>query len=125
MLLLGCFKSNTGIICEENCMARKTTGTGTTRGKKTTTPPAEVAPLHTTPLQVPESRRNVTPISVVGKKPAVDLDEEIRHRAYELFLERQGAAGDPANDWITAEREVRARHAGPNHNAFAAAQGRS
>jgi hypothetical protein len=105
-------------------MARRTNGTGTTRGKKTTTP-AEVVPVQTIPVQVSESRKNVTPINVAGTKPNGDLNEEIRHRAYELFLERHGVAGDPSQDWLTAEREVRARHAGPNQNAFAAANGRT
>ncbi|MFZ3263959.1 MAG: DUF2934 domain-containing protein [Terriglobales bacterium] len=106
-------------------MARKTYGTGTTRGKKTA-PPTEATPLQQAPVQVvSEVRQNVTPINLAAKKTNVDLDEEIRRRAYELFLERQGAAGDPAQDWLTAEREVRARYAGQNHSAFAAGQGRS
>jgi hypothetical protein len=45
------------------------------------------------------------------------LDEEIRHRAYELYLQRNGQAGDPVKDWFVAEREVRARHATVGHSA--------
>lgn len=78
-------------------------------------------------------RDNVTPINVAPKPPAkktpaganldhVNLDEEIRRRAYELFVERKGVAGDPAADWFVAEREVRARYAG-KESAFAARQG--
>ena len=40
------------------------------------------------------------------------LEEEIRHRAYELYLERRangGDAGDPHQDWLTAEREILSR----------------
>ncbi len=40
-----------------------------------------------------------------------NLDEEIRRRAYELFVQRNGAAGDPNRDWLVAESEVKARHA--------------
>ena len=34
--------------------------------------------------------------------------EEIQLRAYQLYLERKGAPGDPLDDWIRAERELRA-----------------
>jgi hypothetical protein len=43
-----------------------------------------------------------------------ELEEEIRHRAYELFLQRQAkgedVSGDPHRDWLTAEREILARN---------------
>ncbi|HZP46710.1 MAG TPA: DUF2934 domain-containing protein [Candidatus Binataceae bacterium] len=35
--------------------------------------------------------------------------EQIRERAYELFLRRDGAPGDALSDWLDAERELRAR----------------
>jgi hypothetical protein len=38
------------------------------------------------------------------------LDDEIRRRAYEIYLARNGSAGDEGQDWLVAEREVRARH---------------
>ena len=38
------------------------------------------------------------------------LEEEIRRRAYEIYLERQGSPGDEHQDWLNAEREIRARH---------------
>lgn len=107
-------------------MARKTTGT-TTRSKKTKV--SEETPQQTSPEQaVAEVRNKVTPINAVvaAKKPAtVDIDEEIRRRAYELFLERKGAPGDQAQDWLVAEREVRSRYSGQNSAALAATQGRS
>lgn len=34
-------------------------------------------------------------------------DENVRRRAYEIYLSRDGAAGDPDADWLTAEREIR------------------
>ena len=34
-------------------------------------------------------------------------DQEIRLRAYEIYLERAGAPGDPGTDWLEAERRMR------------------
>jgi hypothetical protein len=33
-------------------------------------------------------------------------DEEIRRRAYEIYLERGGLPGDEIDDWLRAEREL-------------------
>lgn len=83
-------------------MARKTSGNGTTTRKKST-----VTPIQPHTLQVvPEIPRSATPVNAAP----IDLDEEIRSRAYEIYQERGGTAGDPHQDWLTAEREVRARH---------------
>lgn len=45
-----------------------------------------------------------------------DLEEKIRQRAYELYLERHAnghaRSGDPHQDWLDAEREVRSRASG-------------
>lgn len=38
------------------------------------------------------------------------LEEQIRCRAYELYLERNGSPGDEHQDWLLAEREIRARY---------------
>jgi hypothetical protein len=42
------------------------------------------------------------------------LEEEIRHRAYELYLQRRAkgdaGGGDPSQDWLTAEREILSRN---------------
>ena len=35
-------------------------------------------------------------------------EEEVRHRAYELYLQRGGTPGDDVRDWLQAERELRA-----------------
>jgi len=128
-------------------MARKSDGISTPRKKKSsttvqpTTPStpeqvtAEIQASEVRPEARAEVRSNVTPINVApvkaaAKKPqspsmdSANLDEEIRRRAYELFLERNGAAGDPNADWLVAEREVRARHAGKD-SALAASQGRN
>ena len=48
-----------------------------------------------------DTKKNVIPIN---------LEDEIRRRAYELFQERGGIPGNEHEDWVRAEREVRARY---------------
>jgi Protein of unknown function (DUF2934) len=77
-------------------MARKTNGNGVTpRNRKSKT-------AETTAVQaLPETRKNLVPIN---------LEEEIRRRAYEIFVERGSTPGNESEDWLTAEREVRSRY---------------
>jgi hypothetical protein len=42
--------------------------------------------------------------SLATKK--LSAQEQIAVRAYEIYLERDGAPGDPLEDWVRAEREV-------------------
>ena len=77
-------------------MPRKTDGSGTTSRRK-----KAVASIEPPAGQVVPDGNN-------GK--SIDLREEIRRRAYELYLERRGTAGNEHQDWLLAEREVRARH---------------
>jgi len=53
----------------------------------------------------------VTPISSErnGSGQTLDLQTEIRRRAYELYLERGCAPGHEYEDWFDAEREILAR----------------
>jgi hypothetical protein len=78
-------------------MPRKTTGNGTPgRSKKT------AAPTPTPAMQVvAEARNNLLPIN---------LEDEIRRRAYEIYLQRGSTPGDEHADWLTAEREIRDRY---------------
>ena len=41
---------------------------------------------------------------------AVDIEAEIRRRAYELYQERGGTPGHEDEDWLVAEREILARY---------------
>lgn len=50
---------------------------------------------------VPDVKKNVIPINI---------EEQIRARAYELWEERGRIAGFESQDWITAEREVLSRY---------------
>ncbi|MGD1023822.1 MAG: DUF2934 domain-containing protein [Candidatus Sulfotelmatobacter sp.] len=79
----------------------------------------EVAPVGTTPeskvtpqsrvaaepkkfeLRKTEPRKNVVPIN---------LEDEIRRRAYELYQQREAGSGSEAEDWLAAEREVMQRY---------------
>jgi hypothetical protein len=36
-------------------------------------------------------------------------DDDIRHRAYQRYLERGGADGGEVDDWLQAEQELRKR----------------
>jgi len=45
-----------------------------------------------------------------GNGSPADLEVKIRERAYELYLERGSTPGFENEDWLRAEREVRARH---------------
>jgi hypothetical protein len=93
-------------------MARKTTSPTTTiRSKKTgdSVPSAAVQGA----LEVrKDARKDGKPSNVVS----INLEEEIRSRAYELYLERRATAGgengngDENQDWLIAEREIRSRH---------------
>ena len=40
-----------------------------------------------------------------------DVETEIRRRAYERYLARDGGPGDAVDDWCCAEREVREQRA--------------
>jgi DNA-binding transcriptional regulator YhcF (GntR family) len=78
-------------------MPRKANGNGTTSRRT-----RAVASIETPAGQVvPEVRKNAK---------TVDLNEEIRRRAYEIYLERRGTAGDEHQDWLIAEREIGGRH---------------
>ena len=55
-----------------------------------------------------EHRRGVVPIN---------LEEEIRRRAYQLYEERGCTPGHENDDWLVAEREVLTRYTAQQHSA--------
>jgi hypothetical protein len=57
-----------------------------------------------------EPRKKVVPINRAPINFPSNLEDEIRRRAYELYLQRGTASGSEAEDWLTAEREVRQRY---------------
>lgn len=61
---------------------------------------------------VEKNQENVSSSSSIagqidGKGPT---SEEIRGRAHEIYLERGGGDGRDFDDWLQAERELRASH---------------
>ena len=56
---------------------------------------------------LPEARKNVFPIN---------LDEEIRRRAYELWEQRGHEAGHETEHWLLAETEVMSRYSNPRQH---------
>jgi hypothetical protein len=67
--------------------------------RKATTPQTRSArrPANASPVR-PRARR--------ASPAAPPRDEQIRLRAYQFYLERDGAAGDSLTDWLRAEREL-------------------
>ncbi len=75
-------------------------------------PEAKNLAPETVPVQAaPEVRK----LSVVKGEPRknivpINIEDEIRRRAYEIYLQRGPASGGEAEDWLTAEREVLQRY---------------
>jgi Protein of unknown function (DUF2934) len=96
-------------------MPRKTTGSTTTRSKK------NVASIQPNNLQS-ESHTPQNGAST-GSAASVNLEEQIRVRAYELYLQRRATAGsangsgNENQDWLIAEREILSRNDGPGHHS--------
>jgi hypothetical protein len=64
--------------------------------------PAKATPEpHKLEVMKNETRKNVVPIN---------WEDEIRQRAFELYKQRGSGSGSEAEDWLTAEREVRQRY---------------
>ena len=85
--------------CKEFVMAKKITETTTKR--RTRKAVSVAAP------EVLESRQETVTVS---KAQVSNLQEQIRRRAYELYLQRGGVPGNENQDWLVAEQEVRSRH---------------
>jgi hypothetical protein len=74
-----------------------------------------VTPATTAPATRDEDQpRSAAPsFTTVAEVAAVQLShDQIAERAYHLYLERDRQPGDPFADWLTAERELRARFVG-------------
>jgi hypothetical protein len=48
----------------------------------------------------------VTPAVAKETKSTTALEEKVRARAYELFLQRGGRGGSPEQDWLQAVSEI-------------------
>src|SRR5580658_6414490 len=70
------------------------------------------------------ARTNGNGSSVKSKSPSakkLSPQEKIAKRAYEIYLERNGAPGNPLEDWVRAEREVLQKSRKTTKKAAAAA----
>ncbi len=90
-------------------------------------PIVEAAPLETvfaapaakTPARAANKTSAATKVKPRAKAKSlqVGLEDVIRLRAYEIYLQRGAVPGNPHEDWDVAEREVRA-HFCPQANAL-------
>jgi hypothetical protein len=82
-------------------MAKETRDTESTTPKKRT---SRVKPQAEAGTKVAKSVSKPAKAQEVGAAP--NLDEKIRARAYELYLQRGGQGGSPEQDWLQAVSEV-------------------
>ena len=52
----------------------------------------------------------VEPVEKPAAAVKTSLEERIRQRAYELYLQRQGQHGSPEQDWLQAAAEIRSQY---------------
>src|SRR4029077_19951714 len=84
---------NLGLCKEYSFMARaKTPGNGNTSRKQVAVMPAP------------------KPVEVQKNTSTLNLEEQIRIRAYQLYEERGYTPGHENDDWLVAEREILTRH---------------
>lgn len=57
----------------------------------------------------PDRPENISETLVARETTSEPSDDEIRERAYEMYLERGGKHGLDFDDWVRAERELRQR----------------
>jgi hypothetical protein len=73
---------------------------------RTTTP---VNPPNKQVITMPEA--GTVPIRRISSPPAtLDIETQIRERAYEIYEERGRTPGQETDDWFQAEREIHARN---------------
>ncbi|HUM03892.1 MAG TPA: DUF2934 domain-containing protein [Terriglobales bacterium] len=88
-------------------MAAKNSGSTPRRTRKAASVQSPMA------VPAPEGVEKFTSVNL----STVDLEDEIRRRAYEIYLQRGSNPGSENEDWLIAEREVRSRAATAGHSA--------
>jgi hypothetical protein len=90
------------------------------RSKKEKLASAEHLIIHSPPLV--DDRSAIIPVpvatSVTTSEMVVNLDEEIRFRAYELYLLRYGQNEDEINDWYRAVTEICGRYNASGYQTY-------
>ncbi len=56
--------------------------------------------------QVAQSVTTTSPEFAQGSSASPVVEEKIRARAYELYLQRRGMGGSPEQDWLQAKAEI-------------------
>jgi Protein of unknown function (DUF2934) len=86
-------------------MAKEPRATDSTTPKKSTRKPQTEADNG---IQIVKAAAKTAPKAKKTKEVALEtpVEEKIRIRAYELYLERQGQGGSPEQDWFQAAAEI-------------------
>lgn len=86
--------------------------TGARTSKKAKSSPADAVRTDTALATPAEMKASVSAGSGNGRAwpSQQELQEAIRHRAYQLYCERGRQGGSPEDDWSRAEREVLAQY---------------
>jgi hypothetical protein len=82
-------------------MAKVTRATDSTTPKKRTTKAKSVAENGTEVVE-----KVAKSVRAQETKSSISIEEKIRARAYELFLQRGGHGGSPEQDWLRAVEEI-------------------
>lgn len=86
-------------------MAKEPRATDSTAApKKRTRKPTIEAETSTKVTKAATNGSKPTVINEVA--PAISMEEQIRLRAYQLYLERSGQGGSPEQDWFQAAAEI-------------------
>jgi hypothetical protein len=85
-------------------MAKEPRATDSTAApkKRTRKPTTEVETI----TKVTTAKNGSKPTVINEVAPATNLEEQIRIRAYQLYLERSGQGGSPKQDWFQAASEI-------------------
>jgi hypothetical protein len=90
-------------------MAKRTSKTDKTTASEKETPKQ---PAKKSTVKKSTAKAKAKPKASPAKKPkapaAVPTQDEIAARAYDLYLQRGRAPGDPVADWLQAEGELKA-----------------
>jgi hypothetical protein len=85
-------------------MAKEPRATDSTTPKKRTRKPTTEVEAGT---KVVKTANNGAKPTIINESPAAPpLEERIRIRAYELYLQRSGQGGSPEQDWLQAVAEI-------------------
>ncbi|MGD0271783.1 MAG: DUF2934 domain-containing protein [Candidatus Sulfotelmatobacter sp.] len=74
-------------------------------------PAAAPATAKPEPKIAPEPRKKLEVVKTEPRRVVpINVEEEIRRRAYELYQQRGATPGHEREDWLAAEREVKQRY---------------